>query len=360
MATGSILVVDDDDTILDIVVDYLNAEGYQTLAAASGEEALPHLDRRDLDLLITDFKMPGMNGLELARKALMADSDRPVILMTAFADVDNARESVSIGVYDFILKPFDLADFGNVIRHAVSHRRLLMQNQEYQRNLERMVEDRTRELQEALRGLQEASDKLEGKVKELAGRDRINQLLLTVHTLEETLSAVLEAVQDALGVERAVIFLPDASGQRLEPVAGAGVLSQGDLASSEALRRLSDPWVEEVGADAARAFREGRVISEEGPSGRCRAVVPMLRMGEGVGVVAVQNPFSGRPLAEEDVEKLMGLTALAAVAVSDAWLYGDNEQWRTMMKNVGNLLSGSDVELKTDPLLAKAHDRPET
>lgn len=343
MATGSILVVDDDETLLEILVTYLDAEGYGVTAAANGEEAAAHLDRGDLDLLITDFKMPGMNGLDLARRALMADPDRPVILMTAFAEVDNARESVSIGVYDFILKPFDFADFGNAVRRALSHRRLLTQNREYQRNLERMVEERTRELQEALRELQEASSNLDRKVRELEGRDRINQLLLTVYTLEETLSTVLEAVQGALGVERMVIFLSDASGQNPEAVAGAGVQAPGDLVSSEALCKLSAPWLEEAKLAARRAFLEGRVISVEGPSGRCSATVPILRLGEAMGAVIVQNPFSSRPLAEEDVEKLANLMAIAAVAISDAWLYGDSEQWKTMMKSVGNLLSSSGV-----------------
>lgn len=343
MATGSILVVDDDDSIIEILITYLNAKGYQTTAAATGEDAVAHLERGDLDLVITDLKMPGMNGLELARKALMADPDRPVILMTAFAEVDNARESVSIGIYDFVLKPFDLEDIGNAVRRALSHRRLLVQNREYQRNLERMVEERTQELRETLRELQEASNNLDRKVKELEGRDRINRLLLTVHTLEETLSTVLEAVQGALGVERAVIFLSDTSGQNPEAAAGAGVQSPGDLASSEGLRGISAPWLEEAKVAAYRAFREGRVISEEGSSGRFSAAVPILRLGEAVGAVIVQNPFGGRSLADEDVEKLANLMGIAAIAISDAWLYSDSEQWKTMMKNAGNLLSRTEM-----------------
>ncbi len=76
---GNILVVDDDIGVRDLVVCYLNTRGYQTSSALSGEEALTRLDQNGLfDLVITDFKMPGMNGLELARKSLVADPDRPV------------------------------------------------------------------------------------------------------------------------------------------------------------------------------------------------------------------------------------------------------------------------------------------
>jgi hypothetical protein len=152
-------------------------------------------------------------------------------------------------------------------------------------------------------------------------------------------------VQGALGVERVVILLSDTSGEKLEPATGAGVLSPGDLASSETLRGISAPWLEEAKVAAYRAFREGRVISGEGPSGRCSAAVPILRLGEAVGAVIVQNPFSGRTLAEEDVEKLANLMAIAAIAISDAWLYGDSEQWKTMMKNAGNLLPSSGTGL---------------
>ena len=143
-----------------------------------------------------------MNGLELAQKALRWDPDRPVILTTAFAEVNNARESVKIGVYDFISKPFDLVDFGNSVARAIKHRRVVMENRAYQHNLEKMVAKRTRELREIMRGL-------DRKVKELKARDRINQHLLKVHTIDGTTSAIAEAVHAALGVERLALFLPE-------------------------------------------------------------------------------------------------------------------------------------------------------
>jgi FixJ family two-component response regulator len=318
MAASSVLVVDDDNNVRDLVARFLQAQGYQTFAASSAEEALLRLGQRDLDLVITDFKMPGMNGLELAQKALAADPDRPVIMMTAFADVDNARKSVSLGLYDFIIKPFDLSDLRKSVLRALEHRRLVLENREYQRDLEQMVEERTRELQR--------------KVKELEARDRINQHLLTVHTLEETLSAILEAVQSAIGLERGVIFLPDASGQKLRPVAGMGVSAPEDFAAQEALCEVPDAWVREAEAVADQALREGRVV-ERPPGG---VAVPMLRLGERVGALFAQNPFSERPLAAADVQTLASLAAQAAVAVSDARLYGDSEQWRTALDNLGN------------------------
>ncbi len=149
MPTDSILVVDDEDGVRDLLMNFLKLKGYRMSEATSGEEALTLLDQNP-DLLITDFKMSGMDGLALAKNSLAVQPDRPVILMTAFADVDNARESVTIGIYDFILKPFDLVDFENAVSRALKHRHLVLENKEYQRNLEQMVEKRTMELQEAL------------------------------------------------------------------------------------------------------------------------------------------------------------------------------------------------------------------
>ena len=147
--------------------------------------------------------------------------------------------------------------------------------------------------------------------------------------MEETLSVVLEAVQSTLDAERVVIFLPDASGQKLAPATGAGVESPADLASS--------PWLEEAGVAAYQAFLEGRAICEEGPTRRGGVAIPLLRLGEAVGAIFIQNPSGGKAFAEEDLHILAGLTAQAAVAISDARLYSDSEQWQTMMESLEDL-----------------------
>ena len=92
--------------------------------------------------------------------------------------------------------------------------------------------------------------------------------------------------------------------------------------------------------DLMAAYAEGRVATEAGTAGMASAAVPMLRLGEPMGVVFVQNPFSGRSLDEEELQALSGLMAQAAVALSDARLYADSERWRTMIENLGDLSPG--------------------
>lgn len=136
MANGRVLVVDDQNDVRDLISAFLGAQGYDTVVAACGEEALPLLDDGDLDLIITDYNMPGMNGWALAEKALSDDGDRPVILMSAFAESDTLRQWAFAGIYEFVFKPFDLTALGDTVRRAVCQRRLRVQNQVYRNVLE--------------------------------------------------------------------------------------------------------------------------------------------------------------------------------------------------------------------------------
>jgi CheY-like chemotaxis protein len=327
MNCGSVLVVDDDADVRDLVHRYLVTLEYTVSQAGSAEEALTLLESADPDLILTDLKMPGMDGLGLAERALTADPDRPVILMTAFADLENARRSIALGVYDFIVKPFDLKDFGNAVRRALDHRRLVLQNRAYQANLERMVTERTQALEEAL-------ERLDRKVRELEGRDRISQLMMTVHAREETLAGILEAVTAAVPAERVALLLPSAGRGTLEMAAGTGNREPGDVLTDPGKTEGAPvPWVEEARALALRAYQEVQCQEpENGGSGG--VAVPLLRLGEAVGVIFAQNPFSQKRLAPEDLQLLQALAAPAAVALSDALLYGDGERWGAMMSRL--------------------------
>ena len=322
MTTGSILVVDDDKNIREMVVRYLSKQGYQLSAATSGEEALVFLDK-PFDLLITDFQMPGISGLELAKRALKANPDCPVILMTAYADVENARQAVTIGVYDVILKPFDITDFGNAVDRAIKHRQVVLQNQEYQRTLEKMVEDRTRELNQ--------------KVKELEGRNKINNLLATMHPLEEILNTIVDALQSVLEIERIVIFISDLSKQDVIPEMGTGINTAHDFILKEDLKNILDDWFQDACDVGKQVLIQNKTIPIQGESGICCAALPLSRLGEVAGVIFVQNPFSNRTVTNQDLDTISGMTAQAAVAVNDALLYSDAERWDSVMDELGSL-----------------------
>ena len=103
----TVLIVDDEKNYPLILGAVLEDEGYETLAANSGPEALEMLKNCDIDLMLTDMKMPVMDGIELLEKVKTIDPDLPVIMMTAHGTVDKAVEAMQKGAYSYILKPFD-------------------------------------------------------------------------------------------------------------------------------------------------------------------------------------------------------------------------------------------------------------
>jgi len=108
--SGKILIVDDERAIRTAVRDSLRREGYLAVTACSAEEAVRRCRSEVFDLLITDLKMPGMNGLELIREARVILPDIRSIIMTAYASTDSAVEALRLGVSDYIVKPFRLAE----------------------------------------------------------------------------------------------------------------------------------------------------------------------------------------------------------------------------------------------------------
>ena len=114
-----ILIVDDEATIRASLQEALAADGYETDAAESGEEALARCHATDYDLLVTDLKLPGVSGLEVLQALRNQGRQTPVIMMTAYGDVDTAVSAMRLGAYDFIPKPFKLTMLRKQVRAAL-------------------------------------------------------------------------------------------------------------------------------------------------------------------------------------------------------------------------------------------------
>ncbi len=108
MRRYSILIVDDENNVTKLLDKFLKKEGYSTLTASCGEEALDVINSHQVDIVITDIKMPRISGIELLSRIREIDSSIKVILITAFATVETAVEALKMGAVDYITKPFDL------------------------------------------------------------------------------------------------------------------------------------------------------------------------------------------------------------------------------------------------------------
>jgi len=158
VATERILVVDDEEAIREVVSTLLDAKGYQCKDASNGVEALKAFAADAFDLVLSDIVMPEMDGLTLLEKIRARDAEVPVIMVTAMHDIGTALEAIRRGAYDYILKPFERDQLYLSVRRALEHRRLVLENRNYQRNLERLVEERTTQLSTALTELENSYD----------------------------------------------------------------------------------------------------------------------------------------------------------------------------------------------------------
>ncbi len=134
METGkkkyTILVVDDEFSVRDILSDVLEGEGYSIKTAEDGIEALHIIRREPPDLVITDMRMPRMGGMELLYQINNLRVKIITIMMTGFATVETAVEAIKKGAYDYIMKPFQFSDLLRVIEHAVEKQKLIKENLE--------------------------------------------------------------------------------------------------------------------------------------------------------------------------------------------------------------------------------------
>ncbi len=124
----SILVVDDDKSMRDFLEIFLKQENYKVKCAISGKNAYELLEKKEFDLVITDIKMPGINGVDVLKKVNLLNLSTPVIMITAFASNETALEAINQGVYDYIAKPFNIDEMRIIIRRALERKRLLDEN----------------------------------------------------------------------------------------------------------------------------------------------------------------------------------------------------------------------------------------
>jgi len=123
-----ILIADDESIIRDSIAEYLQSEGYDTQTAADGESALEIIKNGNIDILLSDVRMPGMDGIELIKKVTTYASDTLVILMTAFASVETAIQALRSGAADYMLKPLDFEELSMRISGLLERRNLIREN----------------------------------------------------------------------------------------------------------------------------------------------------------------------------------------------------------------------------------------
>ena len=126
-----ILLVDDEEYLLKSLEVFLkNETNYEIFTASDGKEAIEIIDSKDIDLILTDLKMPGMSGVELMEYVKGKSEDVPVIAITAYASLNSAVETLRVGAYDYLIKPYEFDIVLMVVERAIERARLTAESEE--------------------------------------------------------------------------------------------------------------------------------------------------------------------------------------------------------------------------------------
>jgi DNA-binding NtrC family response regulator len=120
-----VLVVEDADSLREVLCSVLESEGFEVVACASGEEALPVLKTRSFDCILSDYKLPTLSGIDLLREARKLYPAVPFVIMTAYGSIQLAVEAMKQGATDFISKPFEPQSLCDLLTQVIKHRRII-------------------------------------------------------------------------------------------------------------------------------------------------------------------------------------------------------------------------------------------
>ena len=129
MIDYNILVIDDEAAQRDVLTGYLKKKGYQIFAASSGKEGIEITKNEPVDIILSDFKMPDLNGIEVLEQVKKMNPEISFVIVTAYGTVENAVKAMRLGAFDYISKPVDLDELDLMIERIIEHRNLKSENQ---------------------------------------------------------------------------------------------------------------------------------------------------------------------------------------------------------------------------------------
>ena len=206
-----ILVVDDEANLRRVLVAQLGRDGYEVHSAADGEAALAFLKEHHIDLVVTDLRMPKMNGMDLLRAALREVPGIPVVILTAHGTVDNAVEALKTGAFDYISKPFDQDEVRMIVRKGLRTRALADRDASHQGAA--AVAD----LRAALQPQQAPTPTAETRFGIIGTSDAIVELYSMIDRVADTPTTVLVTGESGTGKELVARALHEHSSRKNQP-----------------------------------------------------------------------------------------------------------------------------------------------
>ncbi len=288
---GKILVLDDEKIVLDSVTRILNDENYLVETCRKGEQAVETLKEGGFDILITDLKMPGMDGLQAMEAMLEIDPDLSVIMFTAYSTVDSAVKAMKLGAVDYIRKPFTPDQLTELVEKVMNGRK----------------------------------SRLDKRYREDAFAEIKNAISSTLN-LKEVLDLIVQGVVKVMKVKGSSLSLMDKNREKMRIFAYHGLsrnyVNKGPLDSSKSLSDTTlngkPMWIEDASTDPAvqypaEAKREGiaSILS-----------VPLIIRNKVIGALRVYTSVP-RKFSEDEVRFLFSFAEQVALAIENARSYED-------------------------------------
>ena len=327
-----IAVADDEVKICDLLSEILVDEGYRVDAFNYSLDCLAAIKDGRYDMLITDLKMPVLNGLDLATRARKLDGDLIVVLVTGYASVESAVAALRAGIDDYVLKPLEIEEMKSVVRRALSRRSMQHQNERLMeqlkcanRDLVRAREDLSRQITRAQDHLSQTHSSLERRVKELSLLSDMSKLFTSMIDLERLLDVYIDLVCHRIGIRNCSILLLDEVAGELVVCASQGEGSRELLGERIALGLGIEGFVAQnripVLIDDLATDSRFRGKGSARYSRGTFICAPIVVKGELMGVIDLNEKTSDEKFNEEDLNLLSTIAGQIGVAIDNARLY---------------------------------------
>jgi PAS domain S-box-containing protein len=319
MPNEKILVIDDNVHIRNACTEFLQSVGYNVSSVENGEQGIKLLQKTSFELVITDFKMPGIDGLGVLRHVKEQYPKTDVIIITAYGTIENAVEAMRLGAYDYITKNFDIAELELVVKRCLEKQRLSAQVKE---------------------------------LKELVNLYEMSKAMSSLMGLEELLNLILRLVCDTLAADGGSIMLYDpdanelvvrvASGDRKDMIVGERVQLGKRVAGFSAEQ-------EEMLAIQGNLNDDPRFSNlMEFDTFKSSMIAPLQRKGKLLGVISVHRKKNDVKFNDRDMKLLSIFAVEAAIAIENAHLFNSLEEEKegldAIFTNMGDGAISTDAE----------------
>jgi putative nucleotidyltransferase with HDIG domain len=306
----NILVVDDEKMIYESLAMILSSDGHVIDTAVDGLDALTQLAKKRYDLVITDIRMPRMDGMELLKTIQHQwGAQTPVILISAFANEETVSKALDNGARDLIVKPFDVKTVCDSVNYVLSHSAFPSVDE-----LEKLQKDK-------IQTRQQVQD-TQKKILEYSVLDEIGRTVSAISGIEKVGSTIISMVQQILDADYAllVIYKADKSGYKYRCAYQDGQVAW--VEPSVADEYVLEWLLKERRSLYVKDLKEDKDFSDGYPTGSLLAI-PFMRKSHVLGALLLHKKDGSEPFKSDAMQFLSVMASMATAAIENTNLYNE-------------------------------------